>query len=426
MGSSKLAALGGNPTVPTLHPYRSIGVSEIEAVNRVLESQCLSGFYGSPGPEFLGGPVVRAFEEQWADRFGVQFAVSVNSNTSGLIAAMGAIGLSPGDEVIVPSWSMSATAVAPLFYGGIPVFADIEEETFCIDPLEVEQRITEKTRAIIAVNLFGHPAQLSRLRTLADEKNLFLIEDNAQAPLGREGQNLCGTVGDIGVYSLNYHKHIHTGEGGVCVTASEELAWRLQLIRNHGENLVESEEIQDISNLVGMNLRLTEMSAAVGTAQLADIDAHVESRERIAKALSEGTLDLKGWTPPVVRQECRHNYYCWVARYSEEEVGIPLKLFSRALSAEGFPNFTGYLPPLYTLPIFQRRQAIGRHGFPFSLSERDYPSGLAPVTERLHDDGVLLFEPCAWEIDDELSNKLVEAVRKVHEQVESLAAADLV
>lgn len=215
----KLALYGGKPVIPCPLPvYNTLGEEEVRAVADVVRSGCLSGFYGSWGEQFGGGTVVRRFETAWAERFGVDYAVSVNSATSGLYAAMGAIGIQPGDEVIVPPYTMSATALAPLIYGGIPVFADVEPETFCLDVNAVQTAITSRTRAIIAVNLFGHPAQLNQLRALADKRGLFLIEDNAQAPLAREHGKLTGTIGHIGVFSLNYHKHIHAGEGGVCAT----------------------------------------------------------------------------------------------------------------------------------------------------------------------------------------------------------------
>src|SRR5262249_8722448 len=158
------------------------------------------------------------------------------SATSGLVAAMGAVGIEPGDEVIVPPTTMSATAVAPLAYGGKPGFADIEPETFGPDPAAVRAPITPRTKAIVSANLIGHPARLAELAAIAREHGLYLVEDNAQGPLAAEHGRYAGTVGDIGVFSLNYHKHIHTGEGGVCVTNDDELALRLQLIRNHGEN----------------------------------------------------------------------------------------------------------------------------------------------------------------------------------------------
>ena len=176
----ELAILGGTPVLrEPLPPYKSAGQAELEAVSRVIESDCLSGFYGNWCEEFYGGPTVRAFEQAWCERFVVEHTISVNSATSGLFAAMGAIGISPGDEVIVPPYTMSATVIAPLIYGGIPVFIDIEPETFCLDPQAVRQAITPRTKAILAVNLFGHPAPLAELMSIAQEHGLKLVEDNA-------------------------------------------------------------------------------------------------------------------------------------------------------------------------------------------------------------------------------------------------------
>jgi dTDP-4-amino-4,6-dideoxygalactose transaminase len=418
---SELAILGGKPLIEApLRPYPSMGVAEERALLEVVRSGELSGFYASPGDRFLGGPKVRALEDAWCERYDVAQAVSMNSATSGLIAAMGAVGIAPGDEVIVPPWTMSASVVAPLFYGGIPVFADIEEETFCIDPAAVRDRITPRTRAIVAVNLFGHPARLAELRALADENGIALVEDNAQAPLAAEGEQMAGTVGHIGVFSLNFHKHIHAGEGGVCVTGDAGLARRLRLIRNHGENVVEEWGETDISNMIGFNFRLTELGAAVALAQLASIDEHVGRRERLARTLSEATADLDGWLPPTVRQGCRHVYYAWVARLIPEKAGVARAAFARALAAEGFPIAEGYVPPLYNLPLFRQRLAFGGDGYPFSLGAPDYAPGICPVAERLQHSQALLFECCLHDIDQELAGRLAQAVVKVHRHRDEL------
>jgi perosamine synthetase len=413
----QLAILGGKPTLASsLPPYRSLGEAEVEAVVRVMRSGCLSGFYGSWGEAFFGGPQVQAFEQAWSERFGVRHSVSMNSATSGLYAAMGAIGVGPGDEVIVPPYTMSATAMAPLIYGGIPVFADIEPETFCLDPEAVRAAITPRTRAILAVNLFGHPARLAELRTLADHRGLALIEDNAQGPLAAEAGRYAGTVGHIGVFSLNYHKHIHTGEGGVCVTDDPGLAQRLQLIRNHGENVVEALGIENLTNLVGYNYRFTELSAAVGLEQLKTIDEHVERRESLARRLSAGLRGLEGLSPPVIRPGCRHVFYVWSVRYDPQIVGASRERFSEALAAEGFPHFTGYVRPLYQLPVFQRRWAFGNKGCSFDRSEIRYPTGLCPVTERMYERELLCFETCMYDPDEAQIDLLIRAVRKVHQQ----------
>lgn len=412
---SKLAILGGPKAVEgTLRKYRTMGPAEKQAVADVMDSDCLSGFYGSWGDEYLGGPKVKAFEAAWAARFASRHAVSMNSATSCLVAAMGAIGLGPGDEVIVPPYTMSATAMAPLAYGGIPVFADIEDETFCIDVDAVKAAIGPRTKAIIAVNLFGHPARLHELRALADERGLILVEDNAQSILATENGKFTGTIGHIGVFSLNYHKHIHTGEGGVCVTDDDNLALRLQMIRNHAENIVESLELTDIASLIGFNYRLGELAAAIGTVQLAHADEHVGRRVAIAERLSAGLNDLEGLTVPAVRNGSTHAYYVWSPRYDARAAGVSRAVFSDALTAEGFPHGVGYVRPLYRLPVFQKRIGFGSSGFPFTLTNRRYEGELCPVAERLHRSEMMCFETCAYDLTDAEVDRLIAAVRKVH------------
>jgi dTDP-4-amino-4,6-dideoxygalactose transaminase len=423
--TERLAILGGRPAVRRpLQPFSGIGADERAAVLRFLDSGGrLSGFHGSPQPTFFGGPEVQAFEAAWRDYFGVTHAISVNSATSALIAAMGAIAIGPGDEVIVPPLTMTSTAVAPLFYGGIPVFADIDRDYFCLDPGSVELAITPMTRAIIAVNLFGHPAELTRLREIADRRGIYLIEDNAQAVLAEEDGRLAGTIGHIGVYSLNVHKHIQTGEGGVLVTADAELAKRLQLIRNHGENAVDWLDVKDLSNIIGFNFRMTELVAAVARTQLARVEPLVERVETIAERLTAGIADLPGLTPPKVRAGCRHNFYLWSMKVDAGMLGTSRALFSRALAAEGFPNAEGYVRPIYRIPMFQQRIAIGGSGFPFTLRDRHYPPGLCPVAEAMHTSELLQFQPVSWDVDDEQIEMMIAALRKVHAQAAALPQA---
>ena len=413
---TQLAILNGKPEITRpLAFFNRIGEEECAAAQRVLKRGVLSGFIGAPGPDFDGGPEVQALEVAWREKFHVRYAVSVNSATSGLYAAIGAAGVGPGDEVIVPPYTMSATAMAPLVYGAVPVFADIEPETFCIDLDAVRSLITPKTRAIIAVNLFGHPARLHELRALANEQGLILIEDNAQAPLATENGRYAGTIGHIGVFSLNRHKHIQTGEGGVCTTDDDALALRLRLIRNHGENLTEHYGIDDLANLVGFNYRLNELSAAVGLSQLEKSEAIIAEREAYARRLSDGVSGLPGLTPPAVRAGCRHVYYVWPARYDAATVGVPRHIFAKALKAEGVPMDEGYVKPLYLLPVFQRRIAFGGKGFPFDLTDQHYPPGLCPVCERLHFQEELGFGICSFELSDALVDAIVRVFHKVYD-----------
>ena len=420
---STLALLGGPATLDGPLPrFNTIGDAEKEQVDQVLSSGLLSGFYGSWSDEFWGGPKVRELEAAWRDIYSCTHAVSVNSATSGLVAAMGAIRLSPGDEVIVPPFTMSATAMAVLAYGGIPVFVDIDPDTFCLDPELVEQEISPRTRAILVVNLFGHPARLKQLRELADKHNIYLVEDNAQGPLAEEDGQRAGTIGHIGVFSLNCHKHIQTGEGGICTTEDDDLARRMQMIRNHGENVTEPLGISDLTNLVGFNFRMTELSAAVGIAQTEKLPAVIERRCAIAERLSEGLRDIPGLTPPLVRAGCKSTYYVWAARYNAAETGIRRETFAQALTAEGFPFDCGYVAPLYTLPVFRERHAIGRDGFPFNLSNRSYPAVPCPVVERMHHDELITYEICAYDPSDEQLDLMIAAAAKVSNAHDDLRA----
>jgi perosamine synthetase len=419
---TELALHGGAPVCPEkIPPYPAMGDAEVAAVERVIRSGTLSGFSGAWDDEFFGGSAVKALEAAWCSRFGVKHAVSVNSATSGLIAAVAAARVGPGDEIIVPPYTMSATAIAPLFYGGIPVFIDISDEDFCLDLNAVRAAISPRTKAIVAVSLFGHPARLSELRALAREHGLVLIEDAAQAPLATENGSYAGTIGDIGVFSLNRHKHIHSGEGGICVTDDDELAERLYLIRNHGENAVEPLGIADATNLIGFNFRLSEMSAAVALEQLKDVESHVRRRVAAAERLTAELEDVEGLTPPAVRAGCTHVYYMWAFRYDEDAVGVPRSAFSEALHAEGIPHEVGYVAPLYLLPVFQRRVAIGRAGYPFDLAPREYSKGLCPTTERLYEKELMLFEICAYDDRFDFAEVFARGVRKVHDARGQLA-----
>lgn len=422
---SELAILGGKPLIKEIIPsYQSLGKEEIVAVNNVMSSGVLSGFYGSWSDEFFGGEEVKHLEKKWSSEFKVKYSISVNSNTSGLIAAIGACGIGPGDEVIVPPLTMSATAMAPIFYGAIPVFADVEAETFCLDVEQVRKNITPKTKAIIAVNLFGHPARLKELKKLANENSLRLIEDNAQAPFAKEDNAYTGTVGDIGVFSLNYHKHIHSGEGGVCVTNDENLARRMSLIRNHAENIVEPIDLKDITNMVGMNLRMTELSAAIAGVQLEKGKELISGRQGIARKLSGLIIDIEGMEVPAERSNCDHVYYMWALKYCENSIGVNRDIFAKALVAEGVPVGIGYVKPLYKLPLFRNKIAIGNKGYPFNLTKRNYDGDLCPVAEQLHKHELITIEICSIDPTSKQIDDMAAAFYKVYKNRNELINFD--
>ena len=258
-------------------PPPALGPAEKAAVNEVMDSGVLSQFVGVWSDDFYGGPRVRSAERAWTERFGAKHAVTMNSATSALNAAATAAGVGPGDEVIVSPYTMSASAVCAPVNGAIPVFADIEPETFCLDPDSVRSLISERTKAIVAVDIFGCPADFAPLMALAAEHGLVVIEDAAQAPGASRGGRSAGTLGHIGVFSLNYHKTIHSGEGGVAVTDDDTFAERLALVRNHGEAVV-ADMGSDASDLLGFNYRMGELEAAIAEVQLSRLEELTEPR----------------------------------------------------------------------------------------------------------------------------------------------------
>ena len=219
-----LALFGGEKIIKNdLEKYNSIGEEEKKAVLEVLDSGELSRFLGCWDDDFFGGVKVREFEKNCASFFGVKHVVTVNSWTSGLICALGAIGIEPGDEVIVTPWTMCATATAILHWNAIPVFADIEEDTFNLNPLDVERKITNRTRAILAADIFGHSCNVEELLKISSKYNLKLVTDSAQSPGAMHNGRVTGTASHVGGFSLNYHKHIHTGEGVILVTNDDQI-----------------------------------------------------------------------------------------------------------------------------------------------------------------------------------------------------------
>ena len=272
--------------------YNTIGREEIKAVNKVLKSGELSSFLGAYSKKFYGGKYVRKFEKNIEKYFGVKNAITVNSWTSGLIAAVGALDISPGDEIIVSPWTMCATATAILHWNAIPIFCDIDQDTFGLDYNLIESKITKKTKAIISVDIHGQSAKIDKIMAIARKYNLKVISDSAQAIGSKFKSKYTGTLSHIGGFSFNYHKHIHTGEGGVIITDDNKLAERMRLIRNHGEAVVFKNGITKINNILGHNFRLGEIEASIGIEQLKKLKKLVNKRSYQGEYLSESLKHL--------------------------------------------------------------------------------------------------------------------------------------
>jgi perosamine synthetase len=423
-----LALLGGAPVISgPLEGFKSMGPEEEAAAARVIRSGVLSAYIGAPGEGFMGGVEVKAFEKKAAAKFGVKHAIVVNSWTSGLIAAVGAIGIEPGDEVITTPWTMSATAMAILHWNAIPVFADIDRATFNINPESVRKNITGRTRAILAADIFGQSADMDALRKIADEYGLKLLTDTAQAPGSMRSDGYTGTKADIGGFSLNYHKHIHCGEGGILVTDDDKLAERLCLIRNHAESVVQSNTTADLANMIGYNFRMGELEAAIASEQLDKLEARVADRQRVAKELDEGLAGLEGLSLPYVPPYTDHVYYVYGMILDTDALGISRDRVGEALRAEGVPGVSTAYQNIHRLPIFTQQIAYGSQGFPWSLraDERNFAYGLGtcPVAEELQDRSYLGLAICVNQLPSEDVAKIVKAFRKVWGSLESLRSA---
>lgn len=420
-----LALFGGPKSfTETLVRYNSIGREEVEAAKKVVESGNLSQFLGCWDDDFYGGPKIKEFEAAWSAYFKTRHAVTVNSNTSGLMAALGAIGIEPGDEVIVSPWTMSASATSILVWNAIPVFADIEDRTFNLDPASIEKNITPYTKAIVVTDIFGHAARLDEIMAIAKKHGLKVIEDVAQAPNALYKGRYAGTVADIGVFSLNYHKHIHTGEGGVCVTNDDALAERMQLIRNHAEAVLKEKQVSDYSNLIGFNFRMTEIEAAIGIEQLKKLPMLAKKKSDAAAKLTAGLSGLKGLRLPVVEEGCTHVYYGYPLLVDEAATGVSRDRIHEALIAEGLQGLGKAYENIHLLPLYQKKIAYGKSGFPWTggvyKGNVKYDKGICPVAEGMNAKRYMTLAVGLYEYDDVKIAQTVAAFRKVWENLDRL------
>jgi dTDP-4-amino-4,6-dideoxygalactose transaminase len=234
---------------------------------------------------------------------------------------------------------MCASATAILHWNAIPVFADIDSETFNLDPKSVEANITPYTRAIVAVDIFGQSADMEALMAIARRHGLKVVSDSAQAPGALYGEKYAGTMAHVGCYSLNYHKHIHTGEGGIVVTNDDELCERVQLIRNHAEAVVDGKEVRNLSNMIGYNFRLGEIECAIGIEQLKKLKRLVTARQRSAERLTEGVKDLQGLRTPVTKSGRTHAYYIYPMVLDVDRLGVTRERIHAALQAEALRRY---------------------------------------------------------------------------------------
>jgi dTDP-4-amino-4,6-dideoxygalactose transaminase len=311
-----------------------VGEEEIAAVRDVL----LSGWY-------VSGPKVKKFERRFADYVGVEHAVMVNSGTAAIHAALMAIGVGPGDEVIVPALTFFSTATAVIHQNAVPVFADISLDNFCMAPEDFERRITPRTKAVIPVHYFGHAAEMDAINEIAERHDIMVIEDCAQAHgTVYKGQRV-GSIGHLGAFSFFATKHMTTGEGGAVTTDNAEWAEKMRIFRSHGL------KGRNDHVLLGYNYRMTEMEAAMGMVQLEKLERLNAARIRKSEYLIERLGDIPWLTLPKVPPHVKHTYFWLHILVDEDALGFDTQELIDRLRERGVEVRHRYLEPLNRQPM---------------------------------------------------------------------------
>lgn len=320
---------------PNAHRIRlaspDLGEAELDAVRRVFASGVLTD-----------GPATERFEAACARRQATTHAVALSSGTAALTAMYLALGIGPGDEVVVPSMTFISTATSVVHAGARPVFADVRPDTFTLDVDDVARRLTPATRAIVAVHYGGQAADLAPLAALAEDAGVALLEDAAEAHGATYRGRPVGGIGHMAMFSFTPTKNVTTGEGGVVTTDDAELARRLRLLRNHGQTAPDRHEV------LGYNWRLSEMQAAVGEVQVQRLDEVLARKREQARTLSDVLGSVPGVTPPHVAEDRDHVYMLYTALFEEGRDGVAAGL------AEAGIETRVYFPPAHRQPIFAR------------------------------------------------------------------------
>lgn len=360
--------------------HQSVDEADIEAVVAVLRSDWLTT-----------GPLVERFERALAAYVGAAEGVAVSSGTAALHGAMHAIGIGPGDEVIVPPMTFAATANAVLYQGGTPVFVDVEPETLLLDPARVEDKIGPRTRAIIAVDYAGQPADYGALREICRRRGLILVADACHALGAADSGRPCGSLADLNAFSFHPVKPITTGEGGMVVTDNPEWAERLRIFRNHGitsdhrRRQDEGAWFYEMTEL-GCNYRLTDIQCALGLSQLARLPGWIARRRELA-VLYDDAFAGTAVRPLAVRAGAEHGYHLYVVRVPERD-----RVFA-FLREAGIGANVHYIP-VHLHPYYRRRFGTGE--------------GLCPVAEAAY--GRILTLPLYPAMNSLDASRIVDSV----------------
>jgi dTDP-4-amino-4,6-dideoxygalactose transaminase len=374
----------------------------------------------------LGGKYVKELEQRFCKHFKIKHAVSFNSASTALQAAVGALGIGPGDEVITSPFTMAATASAILFNNALPVFADVEYDSFCLDAKSIEKNITKNTKAIMVVNILGSSANYDSILKIARKYKLKVIEDNSQSPGATYKGKFAGTIGDVGIFSFNVHKVIQCGEGGMLVTNNKDFAFRSQLIRNHGEAVINDlyKSKKYYQPVLGNNFRLTEIQAAIAIEQFKKMDKLNKPRIILADYLTKKLSQFEWLIPPLVFKNSVHVYYGYGFRFLPEKIGIKRETFIKAMAAEGFELVNGCEDPVHLMPVYQKQEMYPNSKFPFVSKDYShkisYKKGICPVTEKMSDEELLETTICQPPQTKKDIDLFIKAIEKVEENIAEL------
>jgi len=377
VGTEKLAIHGGEKVKTT--PYgtgKRFGIEEVRELVEALEQNTLFYHNGSKVKQFL-----RDFNEL----YGVSYCVATSSGTASIHTALGACGITVGDEVITSPITDQGTLIGILYQNAIPVFADLEPHTYNLDPASVEACITPRTKAIIVVHLAGNACDMDRIMDVANRYGLKVIEDCAQSYLTQYKGRLAGTIGDYGCFSTNDFKHISTGDGGIVTVNSgkEDDFYRTHAFADKNYQRFGSQVVRDLHQLAP-NYRMSELQGAVGIAQLKKLRGICETRNRYGDNLTANISGIPGIHPHQITEGGWSSYWFYLLRVDEAILGCTRDEFAAALAAEGISASAGYIPQVvYMQPLFQKRQAYVDSHFPFELTGAEYNEGDCPVAEEI-------------------------------------------
>lgn len=359
--ASDLAIDGGTPVRTTPLPNtgdisgRDLGEAELANLKDVIETGRLFRY---------GGKYVDSFEREFAAKLHMKHAAAVTSGTAAIHTALGAINPDIGSEVITAPITDMGTVAPILFQNCIPIFADLDPVYFTMLPESIEEKITDKTVAIVVVHLFGQTADMDPIRKIAKRHNLMLIEDCCQAHLAQYRGKLAGTMGDIGCFSLQQSKHMTSGDGGIIVTNDDDLAARAALFADKG--WPRTGDVRDYLFL-GINYRMNELTGAVAAAQVAKVDGVVSKRRHNGNRLTGLIAGVPGVIPTRVREGAEHSYWLYPLMIDEDVLACTPAEFAKALHAEGISAGHGYIgKPIYMSPILQEKATYGRSQCPFT------------------------------------------------------------